>query len=296
MMRHKAFARYLPLVERELERILSADGIPEQLRGAMAYSVRAGGKRLRPCLTLAACELVGGEIESALPLACAVEMIHTYSLIHDDLPCMDDDDFRRGKPSNHVVFGESTAILAGDGLLTYAFEIMLDACVRYAAALPEYPAAVKAIANGAGVCGMVAGQIMDLGSQHAEMPSDEMLREIHTRKTGALIKAAVLAGALVHPCPPEVLAALGRFSDEYGLLFQITDDLLDVVGTFESVGKTIGKDQAADKFTYPGLYGVKKSREKADEAANRAKEALSELGGRADFFMELVEDTLSRTK
>lgn len=295
-MRHEAFARYLPLVERELERALSADGIPAQLRAAMEYSVQAGGKRLRPCLTLAACELAGGEIQSALPLACGVEMIHTYSLIHDDLPSMDNDDFRRGKPSSHVMFGESTAILAGDGFLTYAFEIMLDACVRYAGALPGYAAAIRAISNGAGVCGMVAGQIMDLENQRTGMQSVDVLRDIHMRKTGALIKAAVLAGALINPCPPQVLCALERFSEEFGLLFQITDDLLDVEGTFEIVGKTIGKDQATDKLTYPALYGVEQSRERACDAARHAKDALIGLGERADFFVKLVEDTLSRAK
>ncbi len=247
--------------------------MPEELRKAMEYSLLAGGKRLRPMLCLSACEMAGGQLEAALPLACALEMIHTYSLIHDDLPCMDDDDFRRGRPSNHKVFGEANALLAGDGLLSIAAEI----------------------ARGAGVNGMVAGQWKDLANEKNPSADAATLTDIHTRKTGALITAAVLAGGLAGKADAAEMKALRAFGAHFGVLFQITDDLLDVEGDEKTVGKTLGKDAAHEKLTYPALYGVPASRRMAEEEARLAEDALAPFGERAAWFIELTEQTLTRT-
>ena len=194
MSYRESVERYRALTARTLEEYMGNPYIPKGLLTAMSYSLYNGGKRLRPCLTLAVCEMLGGDVEDALPVACALEMIHTYSLIHDDLPAMDDDDFRRGKPSNHKVFGEGMAVLAGDGLLSYAFEVMLSALALHGDN-PGYLEAVRSVAGGAGVCGMVAGQAADLESEGDETAGADRLQYIHARKTGAIIKAAALAGA-----------------------------------------------------------------------------------------------------
>ena len=269
--------------------------MPEELRKAMEYSLLAGGKRLRPMLCLSACEMTGGQLEAALPLACALEMIHTYSLIHDDLPCMDDDDFRRGRPSNHKVFGEANALLAGDGLLSFAFEVMLSEGPKHIAAAPRYYEAAAEIAHGAGVNGMVAGQWKDLANEKNPSADAATLTDIHARKTGALITAAVLAGGLAGRADAAEMEALRAFGAHFGVLFQITDDLLDVEGDEKTVGKTLGKDAAHEKLTYPALYGVPASRCMAEEEARLAKEALAPFGERAAWFIELTEQTLTRT-
>lgn len=269
--------------------------MPEELRKAMEYSLLAGGKRLRPMLCLSACEMTGGQLEAALPLACALEMIHTYSLIHDDLPCMDDDDFRRGRPSNHKVFGEANALLAGDGLLSFAFEVMLSEGPKHITAAPRYYEAAAEIAHGAGVNGMVAGQWKDLANEKNPAADAATLTDIHTRKTGALITAAVLAGGLAGRADAAEMEALRAFGAHFGVLFQITDDLLDVEGDEKTVGKTLGKDAAHEKLTYPALYGVPASRRMAEEEARLAKEALAPFEERAAWFIELTEQTLTRT-
>ena len=269
--------------------------MPEELRKAMEYSLLAGGKRLRPMLCLSACEMTGGQLEAALPLACALEMIHTYSLIHDDLPCMDDDDFRRGRPSNHKVFGEANALLAGDGLLSFAFEVILFEGPKHIAAAPRYYEAAAEIAHGAGVNGMVAGQWKDLANEKNPSADAATLTDIHARKTGALITAAVLAGGLAGRADAAEMEALRAFGAHFGVLFQITDDLLDVEGDEKTVGKTLGKDAAHEKLTYPALYGVPASRRMAEEEARLAKEALAPFGERAAWFIELTEQTLTRT-
>lgn len=284
--------RYRELLEPQLIQYLSATDIPETLQKSMIYSIEAGGKRLRGCLCLAACELAGSSVENALPFACALEMIHAYSLIHDDLPCMDNDDFRRGKPTNHKVFGEGNAILAGDGLLSYAFEVTLNAAASHKDE-PRYIDAALTIARGAGVFGMVAGQSMDLANERCEDLDADTLIYIHRHKTGALLTASILAGAIIGGASVELLQALNTYGDEYGKLFQITDDILDVTGDFKHMGKTLGKDASAAKLTYVTLYGLERAKEKAEQSAMQAKKALKEYSS-AVFFQDLVEYTLRR--
>lgn len=283
---------YRENIEKALSSYMAACGAPEQLRDAMEYSLKAGGKRLRPVLTLYTCNMLGGDVQRAIPFACALEMIHTYSLIHDDLPCMDDDDFRRGRPSNHKVFGEANAVLAGDGLLSYAFHIMLDAMKKD---LTENTInAALAVSRGAGVSGMVAGQVIDLASETAANPGLDELRFIQANKTAAMIKAAILAGAHIAGANEEQLDALGRFGEAYGALFQMTDDILDIEGDFEGMGKTLGKDEAENKLTYISLYGMEKAKELARETAQQAVDAVKIFGEGAALLRELAQSCLSR--
>lgn len=243
---------------------------PPLIHEAMRYSLLAGGKRVRPALCIAACELVGGAESLALPAACAVEMIHTMSLIHDDLPCMDDDDFRRGVPTSHVVYGEPIAILAGDALLALAFQHL----ARAGATIPP-SLAVKAIAELArcsGVEGLVAGQVVDLElTGSGEVVSLEKLEYVHLHKTAALLEAAVVMGAIIGGGVEEEIERLRRYARCVGLLFQVVDDVLDVTKSTEELGKTAGKDLASDKTTYPKLVGLERSREFAGELLRDAK-------------------------
>lgn len=274
--------RYCALTEDALKKRMEALATYPQLHDAMAYSLFAGGKRIRPVMCLAGAEmLMHGGAQEALPAACAMEMIHTYSLIHDDLPAMDNDDFRRGKPSNHKAFGEANAILAGDGLLTYAFMALSEL---------DNPEVVAAIAKGA--MDMVAGQSLDLNP----IEGADQLERIHALKTGALIVAAVLAGAHAAHASGRDCAALTDFAEHYGLLFQITDDILDVTGTSEQMGKTLGKDAAEGKITFVTCYGLEAAKKRAEEEARKAEEALLIFGARAAFFRELIRYTLTRTR
>ena len=286
--------RYCRLIEPALQSYLQTDGIPDLLRRSMLHSVFAGGKRLRPCMTLAAAELSGGSAEDALPFACAMELIHTYSLIHDDLPAMDNDDFRRGRPTNHKVFGEGQAILAGDGLLSLAFEIMLESAARYGK--PCFVRAAAAVANGAGVRGMVAGQCLDLQQEGKRDPDEALLHEIHRGKTAAMLIASVEAGAYCANAAEETIEALREYSGQYGLLFQITDDILDVTGSAQDLGKSTGKDEREGKLTFPFVYGLNGAMEKAEQAARAAAEALRPFGENARYFHALIEYTLTRRK
>lgn len=283
---------YREIIEEALSAYIAACGAPRQLREAMEYSINAGGKRLRPVLALFTCDMLGGDVRRALPFACALEMIHTYSLIHDDLPCMDDDDFRRGRPSNHRVFGEANAVLAGDGLLSYAFEIMIDAVK--ADVSENTINAAAAVALGAGVKGMVAGQAIDLASETADDPGIDELRFIQANKTAAMIKASILAGAHIAGASEEQLAALGRYGEAYGALFQMTDDILDVEGDFEGMGKTLGKDEAENKLTYISLYGMSRAKELAEETARQAVDAIEIFGERAALLRELAKSCIHR--
>ena len=283
---------YREIIEGALSAYIAACGAPRQLREAMEYSLNAGGKRLRPVLALFTCDMLGGDVCRALPFACALEMIHTYSLIHDDLPCMDDDDFRRGRPSNHRVFGEANAVLAGDGLLSYAFEIMIDAVK--ADVSENTINAAAAVALGAGVKGMVAGQAIDLASETADDPGIDELRFIQANKTAAMIKASILAGAHIAGASEEQLAALGRYGEAYGALFQMTDDILDVEGDFEGMGKTLGKDEAENKLTYISLYGMSRAKELAEETARQAVDAIEIFGERAALLRELAKSCIHR--
>jgi len=276
-------------VDAALERYLPAEpACPPRVAQSMRYSLFAGGKRLRPILTLAAAEAVAEPLRPdpaharalALPAACALELIHTYSLVHDDLPAMDDDTLRRGRPTNHVVFGEGLAILAGDGLLTEAFALLAREPDANPACDPTLDRrklrAILTIAEAAGACGMVGGQAIDLAAAGTGATFDEDgLRSMHARKTGALIRAAALAGAIMAGGDSAALDAIGRYASELGLAFQIVDDILDVEGASADLGKTAGKDAAAGKPTYPAIYGLDQSRRLAADCVDRALTALA---------------------
>ena len=269
------FSSYLNKHRKSVEAALDASlgpERPEQLREAMRYSLLAGGKRLRPILCLAACEFAGGEPNLALPTAVALEMIHTMSLIHDDLPAMDDDDLRRGRPTNHKVYGDAVAILAGDALLTRSFEMV-------ALRSPGVPVerllkVVGELSLLAGAPGLVGGQVVDLESEGKEVDL-ETLEYIHLHKTGALLKACVTSGALIAGASKEILDALCIYSKGIGLAFQIIDDVLDVTASSDILGKTAGKDLVADKTTYPKLLGLDESRRRANDLVSEAKDALA---------------------
>ncbi len=280
------------LVDEALERYLPAeDAEPATLHRAMRYSVLAGGKRLRPILVVAGAEAVGAAARQVLPTACALELIHTYSLIHDDLPAMDDDDYRRGRLTSHKVFGEAMAILAGDALLTLAFELI----ARNAAVTADGRLACEVIADvarAAGSQGMVGGQVADLESEGKAI-SAAALDYIHLHKTAALIRASLRAGAMLGGAPPAALAAITAAGERLGLAFQIVDDILDVEGTLAELGKTAGSDQRKRKATYPALHGLEASRRRARALIEEAKAALAPLGpaaapisGLADFVYE----------
>lgn len=270
---NRLVARFSPLIDRSLKRLAwpRADA-PKRLLHAMSYSLWAGGKRLRPMLVLAGCEAVGGTLSVALPVACAFEMIHTYSLIHDDLPAMDDDDLRRGKPTCHKAFDEATAILAGDAMLTYAFQVIAEQVRDPAVCV----AVLREIASGAGVSGMVGGQQADLEGEGQSLDLERLVY-IHSRKTGALIAASVVCGALVGGASKAAVARLRAFGREIGLAFQVVDDVLDVTATAEQLGKSPGKDQAAHKQTYPALMGLEKAKVHAQQLIDKACRRIANL-------------------
>ena len=288
---------YALLTERALERELRSLGdMPENLAEAMLYSLKAGGKRLRPVLLLAACELLGGSVEEALPFACALEMIHTYSLIHDDLPAMDNDDLRRGRPTSHKVFGEGLAILAGDGLLSAAMELML----KTAAARNDRRGldAAYIIARRCGVTGMVGGQVVDVTGEGTE-PTLEKVTYIHLHKTADLLTAPVEAGFILAGAAPEQLALGVRYGRRLGIAFQMVDDLLDVVGDEKVLGKKTGMDAALGKLTWIAVRGIDGTREDAEANIHEAIAAMETL--RTDtidpsFFTALARETLTRVK
>jgi len=263
------------LIDRSLDRFLPRATVqPRTIHKAMRYSLFAGGKRLRPALTLAAAEACGGEVAGALPAACAVECIHTYSLIHDDLPCMDDDDLRRGRPTSHKVFGEGIAVLAGDALLTMAFEILAQAKET-----PRYPmtALVRELAVASGSQWLIGGQVADLEGEGKKITGAE-LKYIHRCKTAALLAASVRLGAMSANASPARLGNLTEFGQSLGLAFQVIDDILDVTQTTEKLGKTAGKDAAATKATYPAIFGLERSREEARRLTVAAHAALKPFG------------------
>lgn len=281
-------------LESRLESYFKNKSIIEPLSSAMEYSLLGGGKRLRPMMCLESCKAFGGNTEYAMPIACALEMIHTYSLIHDDLPCMDDDDMRRGKPSNHIKFGENGAVLAGDALLSYAFEIMLESGKKIAADIPRFYDAAYEVIKGAGVFGMVAGQAADLKNEDNPEAGEDELKFIHKNKTGAMIKASLLSGAIIGGASEEELDLMAEFGDNYGMLFQITDDILDVEGDYKKLGKSTGKDASSNKLTYPKIYGLEQSKKLAEEIAAKALYVLKKLGKDTEYFVDLVNNTLNR--
>jgi geranylgeranyl pyrophosphate synthase len=302
-------------IEPALETVIASGRYPTLIADAMRYSLMGGGKRLRPCLTLAVAERVGAmngvsdadARSRALPAACAVEMIHSYSLVHDDLPAMDDDRLRRGRPTTHVVFGDGAAILAGDGLLTEAFVVLAESpSPLIDRGAPEPTAdqrlrAIEVLSRAAGANGMVGGQAIDLAAA-GRVPSVTSpildasgLEDMHARKTGALIRASATIGAIVAGAGGRVIQAVDAYAREIGLAFQIVDDLLDVEGSHEALGKTAGKDAAAGKPTYPALFGIEESRRLAAACVDRAKRALASegLGGRLD---DIADWSLGRKK
>ncbi|MGD0251468.1 MAG: polyprenyl synthetase family protein [Verrucomicrobiota bacterium] len=280
-------------VNRALDQFLPSEKTrPATIHKAMRYSLFAGGKRMRPALCLAAAQACGGREADALPLACAVECIHTYSLIHDDLPAMDNDDFRRGKPTNHKVFGDGIAVLAGDALLTQAFEIAAQA-----KGWPRYPHRdlILEIAKAAGSLQLVAGQVADLEGEGKKISASE-LRYIHERKTSALLCCSVRLGGMSANCTSAQLKALTDFGYHVGLAFQVIDDILDVTQTSEQLGKTAGKDTRSQKATYPAIVGLEKSRQIAENLTAKAFAALKTFKDRAVALEALAEFLLKRDK
>ena len=281
-------------VERALESAVAAHQEPgARLLEAMRYSLFAGGKRLRPILAIAACEAVGGGADDALGLACALEMIHTYSLIHDDLPCMDDDDLRRGRPTNHKVYGEAMATLAGDALLTDAFGVLACSPTNRAPAQVVLNV-VTELARAAGSPGMVIGQALDMLSE-GKATDVATLEYLHARKTGALFLVAVRGGGLLGGGDSGQIDALTRYGRALGLAFQVIDDLLDVVASTEQMGKRTHKDDAHGKATYPALMGVERSRAFAHELKYRALEALAPFDRRAEPLREIANFVVERS-
>lgn len=286
------------LKERQAQVEAALDGAipvtyPEKIYEAMRYSLLAGGKRLRPILCLATCEMVGGTIDMAMPTACALEMVHTMSLIHDDLPAMDNDDYRRGRLTNHKVYGENIAILAGDGLLSYAFEYI-------AAHTQNVPAqrvlqVIVHLGHAVGATGLVGGQVVDLESEGKLDISVETLHFIHTHKTAALLETCVVSGGILAGLAAPDLQRLSRYAQNIGLAFQIVDDILDITATQEELGKTAGKDLQAQKVTYPSLWGLEESRRQAQQLVNTAKEELAPFGESAKPLLAIADFITNRT-
>ena len=279
----------------EAERIISRllpreEGYQKRVMEAMAYAVLTPGKRLRPVLLMAAADAVGADGTKFLPVACALEMIHTYSLIHDDLPAMDNDNLRRGKPTNHVKFSEGIAILAGDALLTLAFTVILRQKDVPAEALLRV---VDEISRAAGAEGMVGGQVLDLAAENRQITMEE-LRRVHMGKTGALFHAALRSGAILAGASEEQLAALTAYADHFGLAFQITDDILDVIGSAEELGKPVGSDEKNHKSTYVSLTSLAEAQELARNTVEEAVAALDGFGTEADFLRALVTYLVNR--
>ena len=278
-------------VDAALQQFIPAETVePPTAHKAMRHSMFAGGKRLRPILCLAAAEACGGDTEQAMPLACATEVIHTYSLMHDDLPCMDDDDFRRGHPTCHKVYGEAVAVLAGDALQALAFEIAAMAEPSKAFSVKDY---VIELARTAGSLHLIAGQIMDMEGEGTER-TEEGLRAIHERKTMALLATSVRLGAMSAGADEQRIEAITRFGKSLGLAFQVIDDILDVTQTTEKLGKSAGKDIAAEKATYPSILGLEASRAEAARLTNDAYSALEVFGDRAVRLHELANYLLNR--
>jgi geranylgeranyl diphosphate synthase type II len=286
---------YLLRIGRQVEEMLAhllpaEETAPATIHRAMRYSALSGGKRLRAMLAVEAARLRSGDGRSALPYAAAIEMIHAYSLIHDDLPCMDDDDYRRGKLTNHKVFGEGIAVLAGDALLTEAF-IVLGRLPQLSGVSAELALQIVAeVATAAGTMGLIGGQVADLEAEGKALAADaaEVLRFIHSRKTGALFRASLRGGALIGGLMGDDLAHVSRYAECFGLAFQITDDILDVVGDSAALGKSTGSDARKEKLTYPRVFGLERSRAMAQEALAEAQASLAPFGERAEGLRQLA--------
>ena len=293
----RSYAEYKEIVNAHLmDFIPNIDNKSLSLYESMKYSLLAGGKRLRPVLLLASCEFAGGSIREAIPYACAVEYIHTYSLIHDDLPAMDNDDLRRGIPTNHKVYGDAIAILAGDGLLTTAFEVISKDMMLYFDSPEKMMKRVNAayqIASGAGCQGMVAGQVSDIEAENA-IASNEMLEYIHLNKTAALFKASIKAGLYLGDYDDKMITDMSKYADNLGLAYQIADDILDVVGNKEELGKNTGSDEKRHKNTHTSINGLDEARRRLEELTSGAVEAIADYYDNAEFFRDLVLELAER--
>ncbi|MFQ9425020.1 MAG: polyprenyl synthetase family protein [Anaerovoracaceae bacterium] len=293
----RSYAEYKEIVNAHLmDFIPNIDNKSLSLYESMKYSLLAGGKRLRPVLLLASCEFAGGSIREAIPYVCAVEYIHTYSLIHDDLPAMDNDDLRRGIPTNHKVYGDAIAILAGDGLLTTAFEVISKDMMLYFDSPEKMMKRVNAayqIASGAGCQGMVAGQVSDIEAENA-IASNEMLEYIHLNKTAALFKASIKAGLYLGDYDDKMITDMSKYADNLGLAYQIADDILDVVGNKEELGKNTGSDEKRHKNTYTSINGLDEARRRLEELTSGAVEAIADYYDNAEFFRDLVLELAER--
>ena len=290
----QTFERYLTMVEQALEEAVPApkeESLDRTVWEAMRYSLLVGGKRIRPVLTLAFAELCGGSAQQALPFACAVEMVHTYSLIHDDLPCMDDDDLRRGKPTNHKVFGEAMALLAGDGLLTRAFEQAL----AFSGPSSDAGRGASVLARCAGASGMVGGQCVDLSAQGKEVDLS-LLQQMDQGKTVALISAACQMGCIAAGAGDGQLEAARHYAEGLGMAFQIRDDILDVEGDAKTLGKNVGMDSARDKRNYVSLLGVEEAQRLVESYTDQAISALEAFAGDTAFLRELAVSLATREK
>lgn len=286
--------RYRNIINVSLKDAIMCPDVPETLAKAVEYSLLAGGKRIRPCLTIGVCDIVNGNRKMAIKLACGIEMIHTYSLIHDDLPCMDNDDLRRGVPTNHKVFGEGQAVLAGDGLLTYAFQYMIEAGLSFGGY--GYYRAVAEIARRAGICGMIAGQSMDLIGAVNGIKNEDELKYIHKHKTADMLIAAILAGAYCGKTSEIQLKSLEAYGEKIGMLFQITDDILDASGDASIIGKAVNKDKANNKLTYVTVYGMEKAKQIAGSVAYEAKTIIGEAFGEdCKYLYDMVDFIIGRS-
>ena len=276
--------KYRISVNDALEKAIPENG--EEAVSAMRYSVFAGGKRIRAALVLAFCELFGGKEEAALPFACAIEMIHTYSLIYDDLPCMDNDTLRRGKPTNHVVFGESTALMAGAGLYARAFETVTESCVLTDSQKLE---GISALLSASGLKGIITGQMLDLNNRPGLTESEVM--QIHMLKTGAMIEASAILGCIAAGCGKKEIEKAKKYAEKTGLAFQIRDDILDVTGSVEEVGKTLGKDKAEMKTTFVDILGVENAQKQVEALSAEAKNEIADIAGSG--FLCAISDYLA---
>lgn len=287
-------SRKKEVVDRTLEKLMpNGRAFPPAVHEAMRYSLFAGGKRVRPILAIAAAEAMGAKTPDLLPIAASLELIHTYSLIHDDLPAMDNDDFRRGRPTCHKVYGEAIAILAGDGLLNMAFEILSDPRRLKAVPANRLLTIIKEISTASGVFGMVGGQVVDIQSEGKEIDFPT-LEYIHTHKTGALIRSSVRVGALYAKAGKRQFTALTRYGEMVGLAFQIADDILDITGKQEEIGKDVGSDLKKGKKTFPSFYGLEESRRRAVEVVEKALLSLKDFDRKADPLRELAKYIINR--
>lgn len=292
-MYEEKYKNYKNVIEKQLENFLNNKEIEPLLNEAMSYSLLQGGKRLRPVLALSANELLGGDINECLPLAASIEMIHTYSLIHDDLPAMDNSDYRRGKLTNHKIYGDDMAVLAGDGLLNYAFEKLLDNALVYPQNISNHLKAIDHIAKAAGAEGMISGQSLDL-NKIGTLVNEEFIESIHKKKTAALIIGSLKAGIQLADPTEAQLEAIESFGYNFGLAFQIIDDILDITQDSKTLGKDTNKDTENDKRTFPDIYGLEKSRDTAKHLSKKAIKSLDIFGEKALFLKELSLTYLNR--